>query len=408
MKPFSRLNRFFNRLPINLAIIVVCVMWVLPTLGVFVTSFRSREAVRTTGWWTVFAPPGSGEVEGKAEYTLYCASCHGDQGNLIPEADLTDPELVNQYPRSNRLLGMLNREIDGEPHIADPTLPEDPRQALEVLAPILSYMNTLSGTGKEDINKLGLRNYADAVVGYKGTQDYLTDCEQDVESVLAKFKCDATDILRAEGMGRAFINTLIVSVPAALLPILFAAFAAYAFAWMDFRGRQWIFALLVGLQIVPLQMALVPIARMYSQMGLQSTFLGVWLFHTGFGLPYAIYLMRNFMGGLPREVFESVYIDGANHWTAFWRLAIPLSVPAIASLGIFQFLWVWNDFLVAKIFLTTHPVLTVQITNLIDPRGGNWHILTGAAFLSFIVPMLVFFGLQRFFVRGLLSGSVKG
>jgi len=201
---------------------------------------------------------------------------------------------------------------------------------------------------------------------------------------------------------------LLVSIPASLLPILFAALAAYAFAWMDFPGRMWVFAILVGLQIVPLQMALVPIARMYSDIGLQSTFLGIWLFHTGFGLPYAIYLMRNFLGELPREIFESVYIDGANHWTAFWRMAIPLSIPAIASLGIFQFIWVWNDFLVAKIFLTTNPVLTVQITNLIDPRGGNWHILTGAAFLSFIVPMIVFFGLQRFFVRGLTAGSVKG
>jgi len=165
---------------------------------------------------------------------------------------------------------------------------------------------------------------------------------------------------------------------------------------------------LVGLQIVPLQVALVPIARLYTQLGLQSTFLGIWLFHTGFGLPYAMYLMRNFLGELPREVFESVYIDGANHWVAFWRLALPLSVPAVASLGIFQFLWIWNDFLVAKIFLSNHPVLTVQITNLIDPRGGNWHILTSAAFLSFIVPMAVFFGLQRFFVRGLTAGSVKG
>jgi len=155
-------------------------------------------------------------------------------------------------------------------------------------------------------------------------------------------------------------------------------------------------------------MTLVPIARLYAQLGMQSTFLGIWLFHTAFGLPYAIYLMSNFLRGLPREVFESAYLDGANHWKAFWRLAIPLSLPAIAALGIFQFLWLWNDFLVAKIFLTTNPVLTVQITNLIDPRGGNWHILTGAAFLSFIVPMLVFFGFQRYFVRGLLAGSVKG
>jgi alpha-glucoside transport system permease protein len=177
---------------------------------------------------------------------------------------------------------------------------------------------------------------------------------------------------------------------------------------MDFKGRTWLFALLVGLQIIPLQMTLVPIARMYASLGMQGTFLGIWLFHTGFGLPYAIYLMRNFLGSLPREIFESVYLDGANHFTAFWRMALPLSMPAVGSLAIFQFLWVWNDFLVAKIFLSNQPVLTVQITNLIDPRGGNWHIMTGAAFLSFIIPMIVFFLFQKSFVRGMLAGSVKG
>lgn len=155
-------------------------------------------------------------------------------------------------------------------------------------------------------------------------------------------------------------------------------------------------------------MTLVPIARLYAQLGMQSTFYGIWLFHTAFGLPYAIFLMSSFLRGLPRELFESAYIDGANHWINFWNIAIPLALPAIAALGIFQFLWLWNDFLVAKIFLTTHPVLTVQITNLIDPRGGNWHILTGAAFLSFVIPMLVFFAFQRYFVRGLTAGAVKG
>ena len=251
-------------------------------------------------------------------------------------------------------------------------------------------------------------NLADALVGYKGLQDYLSDCEGQVASTLAKFKCNISDLLAPEGMGRAFLNTVIVAIPSTLIPIFFAALAAYAFAWLDFKGRQWLFALLVGLQIIPLQMVLVPIARLYVNIGLQSTFLGVWLFHTGFGLPYAIYLMRNFIGGLPREIFESIYLDGAGHWKAFTRLAMPLAMPAIASLGIFQFLWIWNDFLVAKVFLSTKPVLTVQITNLIDPLGGNWHILTGAAFLSFIVPMVVFFGFQRYFARGLLSGSVKG
>jgi len=229
-----------------------------------------------------------------------------------------------------------------------------------------------------------------------------------VSSILAKFNCNISDLLNPEGMGAAFISTAIVTIPATLLPIIFGALAAYAFAWLDFKGRQWMFALLIGLQIVPLQMALVPIAQLYVKLNLQGSFLGIWLFHTGFGLPYAIYLMRNFIGSLPREIFESAYLDGASHWKVFTKLAMPLATPAIASLGIFQFLWVWNDFLIAKIFLVNRPVLTVQITNLIDPLGGNWHILTGAAFLSFIVPMIVFFAFQRYFVRGLVAGSVKG
>jgi alpha-glucoside transport system permease protein len=408
MKPFSRLNRFFSRLPLHLAVVVLCALWIVPTLGVFVTSFRTREAVRTSGWWTVFDVFKGQTIEGQAQYDQYCASCHGPNGDQIASANLTDPNLIAQYPRSNRLLAMLRQPINGQPHLKDPQLPQNANEALDILAPIVKYLQTISGTGAASQSKFTLNNYADALVGYKGTANYISDCENQVASALAQFKCNASDFLNPEGMGRAYLNTFIVTIPAALLPIFFAALAAYAFAWMDFPGRFWLFSLLVGLQVIPLQMALVPIARLYTRLGIMDSFLGIWLFHTGFGLPYAIYLMRNFLGGLPREVFESVYIDGASHWTAFWNLAIPLSVPAIASLGIFQFIWIWNDFLVAKIFLTSHPVLTVQIVNLIDPRGGNWSILTGAAFLSFIVPMAVFFGLQRFFVRGLLAGSVKG
>lgn len=405
MKPGSTLSRILGGLPVNGALILLCVLWIVPTLGLFVTSFRPREDVRTSGWWTIFSPP---QPVGVAEYDTYCASCHGDDGKGVPQADLSNQALIEKYPRSNRLLAYLRQPVNGAPHLSDPPLPENANDALAVLAPILDHLNNLATGGAAAQQHLTLNNYADALVGYKGTQDYLTDCEQGVASTLAKFDCNAGDLLNPEGMGRAFINTILVAVPATILPILIAAFAAYAFAWLDFKGRQWLFALLVGLQIVPLQMTLVPIARLYRDIGLESSFLGIWLFHTGFGLPYAIYLMRNFLGNLPREVFESAYIDGANHWTAFRRLALPLATPAIASLGIFQFLWVWNDFLVAKIFLTTNPVLTVQITNLIDPRGSNWHILTGAAFLSFIIPMIVFFGFQRFFVRGMLAGSVKG
>lgn len=403
MTPFSRFNRFLKSLPTHVVLIVLVILWLVPTIGLFVTSFRPREAVRTSGWWTALLPAQPVSV---GEYATYCASCHGDDGKGVSGVDLADAALLENYPRSNRLLALLRRP-EQHPPLTNPPLPENPAEAQAALSPILEHMNDLA-TGGAQTARFTLRNYADALVGYKGTQDYLTDCQQGVASTLAKFDCNASDFLKPEGMGRAFLNTILVTVPSTILPILIAAFAAYAFAWMDFKGRQWLFALLVGLQIIPLQMTLVPIARLYVSLGMESTFLGIWLFHTGFGLPYAIYLMRNFLGSLPREVFESVYLDGANHWTAFWKMAVPLAAPAVASLAIFQFLWVWNDFLVAKIFLTRQPVLTVQITNLIDPRGGNWHILTGAAFLSFIVPMIVFFAFQRYFIRGMLAGAVKG
>lgn len=404
MKPLARLNMFFSRLPVHVAILLMCVLWLTPTVGLFVTSFRPREAVRTSGWWTAFIPKAPA---GKSEYEYYCASCHGSSGNAITTADLSDPQLVVQFPRPANLLLELQKPINGGPHLVDPQLPSVPKDAIDSLSPIVTYVQTLSGQGSQT-SGFTLNNYIDAFVGYKGTQSYMTDCQQEVASILTKFKCNVSDLLNPEGMGAAFINTGIVTIPATILPIFFAALAAYAFAWLDFKGRQWMFALLVGLQIVPLQMALVPIAQLYVKLNMQGSFLGVWLFHTGFGLPYAIYLMRNFISSLPREIFESAYLDGANHWKAFTKLALPLATPAIASLGIFQFLWVWNDFLIAKIFLTNRPVLTVQITNLIDPLGGNWHILTGAAFLSIIIPMIVFFGFQRYFVRGLIAGSVKG
>ncbi|NDJ76055.1 MAG: carbohydrate ABC transporter permease [Chloroflexi bacterium] len=207
----------------------------------------------------------------------------------------------------------------------------------------------------------------------------------------------------------AMWNSLFVSIPATILPLLFAGFAGYAFSWFDFQGRKVMFALLVGLQIVPLQMTLVPIFRIYADLGLNGKFLGVWLFHTGFGMPYAIYLMRNFISRLPRDLFESAYLDGAGHFKVFYRLVLPLAMPAIAALAIFQFLWVWNDLLVALIFLSgDKPVLTYTLSNMVTSLGQGWHRMTAAAFISIIIPLGVFFAFQRYFVEGLLAGAVKG
>ncbi|MBN2044240.1 MAG: carbohydrate ABC transporter permease, partial [Anaerolineales bacterium] len=209
----------------------------------------------------------------------------------------------------------------------------------------------------------------------------------------------------------AFLNSLTVSIPATIIPILMAAFAAYGFAWMNFPGRKLLFTLVVALLVVPLQIALVPILRDYVGLDLNGTYLGVWLAHAGFGLPLATYLLFNYISTLPRDILESAFLDGASHFTIFIQLILPLSVPALASFAIFQFLWVWNDYLVALVFIGAKPdvqVLTMRLAEIVGSRGNDWHLLTAGAFVTMVLPLVVFLGLQRYFVRGLLAGSVKG
>ena len=329
-KPLFRKPR---NLGASIGIAIILVIWLLPTVGLLVTSFRPLSLINTTGWWTVF------NVENGPE--------------------------VAQHPDPNA-----------------------------------SYSEKL-------FSRLTINNYVDALTGYRGTTNYLDDCADGSKPL--GMKCNISDLLNPRGMGRAFINSLIVTIPSTILPIFVALFAAYAFAWLDFKGRYAIFAVLVGLQVVPLQMTLVPVLRMFAGVGLNGTFLGVWLFHTGFGLPYAIYLLRNSMSTLPKDLFESAYLDGATHWQVFKKIVLPLTMPAIASLAIFQFLWVWNDLLVSLIFLGGNkPVMTYQISNMVSSMGAGWHLLTAAAFLSMLLPMIVFFALQKYFVRGMMAGAVKG
>jgi alpha-glucoside transport system permease protein len=218
-------------------------------------------------------------------------------------------------------------------------------------------------------------------------------------------------VLARQGLGRAFVNSLFITIPATVLVVTIAAFAAFAFAWMNFLGKNVLFIVVVGLLVVPLQVTLIPILRLFAELGIAGTFLAVWLAHTGYGLPFAVFLLRNYMGGLPREVFESASIDGAGPATAFFRLALPMSVPVIAALVIFQFLWVWNDLLIALVYIGAQPAnlpLTVTVSNLVNSLGGQWHLLTAAAFITMALPLAVFIFLQRYFVRGITGGSVKG
>ena len=219
-------------------------------------------------------------------------------------------------------------------------------------------------------------------------------------------------VMTQNNLGDAFINSLFITIPATVITVMVAAFAAYAFAWMDFPYKNAIFVGIVGLLVIPLQSTLIPVLRLLAGLGIAGEYLAVWLAHTGYGLPFAVYLLRNYMGGLPREVFESAAIDGANPATAFFRLALPMSVPVLASLTIFQFLFVWNDLLVSLIYIgptrSENLPMTVVVSNLVSSLGGETHFLTAAAFLTMALPLAVFLLLQRYFVRGITGGAVKG
>ncbi len=277
-------RKFASRFPLHIVLIVISLLWLIPTVGLLISSFRPAILVSSTGWWTAFQTP--------FQFTL--------------------------------------------------------------------------------------DNYS--------------------------------AVLSQNGMGRSFLNSLIIAIPGTLIPILVAGFAAYAFAWMKFPGRDILFIFVVALLVVPIQMTLIPVLRLYANVHLVSTFPGIWLAHTAYGLPFAVFLLRNFFGALPRELIESAHLDGASNMGVFFRLIIPLSVPALASLAIFQFLWVWNDLLVALVYLQRPDLapMTLTINNLVSSFGTSWQLLTAAAFISMALPLVIFFALQRYFVEGITAGAVKG
>jgi alpha-glucoside transport system permease protein len=224
-----------------------------------------------------------------------------------------------------------------------------------------------------------------------------------------------------DNLWKFFQNSIIITVPAVAFSIGLAMLAAYAFSWIEFRGRDWMFVGTVALLMVPLQMSLVPILQLFSggahigsvtifpDLNLTGTYLGVWIAHTIFGMPFCVFILTNFVRALPRDIIEAAKIDGAGHMTIFFRLIVPLSVPAIASLTIFQFMWIWNDYLIALIFAGQDKApITRQLATLTGTRGQSWHLLTAAGMVAMVVPIAVFFALQRYFVRGLLAGAVKG
>jgi alpha-glucoside transport system permease protein len=281
----ARLARAVGRGPLHAVLVTIMLAWTVPTAGLLVSSFRSGQAIATSGWWTAFQTP--------FEFTL------------------------ENYER----------------------------------------------------------------------------------------------VITTQGMGQSFINSLTIALPGTALTIVIAALAAYAFSWMEFPGRDWLLLMMVGLLVVPLQLTLIPVLRMFATLGWTGKFFAIWLAHAAYGLPFAIFLLRNFFVALPKDLLESAFLDGASHFRAFWRIVMPLSVPAVAALGIFQFLWLWNDLLIALVYLggsRSVAPMTVTISNLVNSFGSSWHLLTAAAFVSMMLPLVVFFALQRYFVEGILAGAVKG
>lgn len=367
MKSGKRQKRL-NSLLVNGVLLLLVLIWTIPTMGIFVSSFRNRDDIATSGWWRVF-----------------------------PYRDWRAVKVINPAEAGLDPNGVM--EIEGYAGTF-----EEFRAGVET-----SDGKRITWIGNKRIGKVEVQERV-WTVNWNFTLD---NYRQVLGGQNFEFKKpDGTvEIVPGDNMSRAFLNSLSVAVPSTVIPILIAAFAAYAFAWMKFPGRRAFFTLVVALLVVPLQIALVPILRDYKTLNLNGTFLAIWLAHTGFGLALATYLLYNYISALPRDILESAFIDGASHFTVFTRLILPLSVPALASFAIFQFLWVWNDYLVALIFLGGNPefeLVTQRMAAIVGARGQDWHLLTAGAFVSMVLPLAVFFGLQRYFVRGLLAGSVKG
>ena len=347
-------------------LILLCVLWLIPTLGLLISSFRTPDDVRNSGWWTIFPhrawqvvevikPEPSADRSGVMTF----AGASGTFDQFRAGIETADGQRVTWV--GNRRLGSLRVE--------------ELRWTMTARLTLDNYGNVLTGKQYEITHEDGSK-----------------------------------ETLRGDDLSGAFLNSLAVTLPSVLLPLMVAAFAAYGFAWVRFPGRRLIFSIVVALMVVPLQVSLVPVLSDYVRLGLNGTYLAVWLAHAGFGLPLAIYLLYNFIASLPRELLEAATVDGASHLKIFRSIILPLAGPALASYAIFQFLWVWNDYLVSLIFIGSQPnvqVLTMRLAEIVGSRGNDWHLLTAGAFISMILPLAVFFSLQRYFVRGLTAGAVK-
>ncbi len=368
---------------VHLSLAAMVLLWLFPTVGLFVSSFRTAEQISTGGWWNSL----SASEQNLTSRTAAPDTQVEKDGVFIIEGNLFGEEseaLISAWGTSSRAI--------------DDYVPGDTAELRNGSTVTVSANGDYTLQSNEEME------------GRRG-QRIFTTAKTPPEFTLENYQNVLFDENNREGMAKAFFNTLTVTIPATIIPILVAAFAAYALAWMDFPGRALLIAAVVGLLVVPLQLALIPLLKLHNEIGIGKGYLGAWLAHTGFGLPLAIYLLRNYMVGLPRDIIENARVDGATDFQIFIKIILPLSFPALASFAIFQFLWTWNDLLVALVFLIDSSgettVMTKQIVELLGTRGGNWEILATSAFVSIAVPLIVFFAMQKYLVRGLLAGSVK-
>ena len=367
----------------QLLLLFFVVIWIIPTFGLFISSLRDKDLLAISGWWTSLKTTQVNEIyrsEGSKEQ--------------IQENDLF---LI----KGNIFEDDSNKKI-------------------------ISYGVTSKNINKFDIEQIGVFKDGTKIQLFENGNYTLTSSNEFKKKgkrifVTAlsppKFTLENyREVLFNEGLGQAFINTLAVAIPSAIIPLVICSFFAYALTWMNFFGRDTLLALVIASLVVPLQMSLIPLLSIYNDIGSimgvgAKSYPGVWMAHTGFGLASTTFLLRNFLKSLPKEMIEAAKVDGASHYDTFLRIILPLSIPAFASIFILQFLWVWNDLLVGLVFLDQVPseiILSAKLRELLGSRGENWEILTTGAFISMTIPLLIFFSLQKYFIRGLVAGSVKG
>ncbi|MDU8945127.1 carbohydrate ABC transporter permease [Ovoidimarina sediminis] len=369
---------------VHISVVLLVALWLFPTLGLLISSFRTADQIAASGWWASLFPS-----EQTVQYRTGAPDTQVQEGtSFVIEGNVFDEAGEDRADIS--AWGTSARDVSAYAPGDTADMGDDGQL-------------TLQGDGTYRLVN------DQEFEGRRGERMFVTKITPP-EFTLQNYR-NVLGPENREGMLKAFFNTLTVTIPATIIPILVAAFAAYALAWMDFPGRALLIAAVVGLLVVPLQLALIPLLKLHNEVGIGKGYLGVWLAHTGFGLPLAIYLLRNYMVGLPRDIIENAKVDGATDFQIFMKIILPLSFPALASFAIFQFLWTWNDLLVALVFLIDATgettVMTKQIVELLGTRGGNWEILATSAFVSIAVPLIVFFAMQRYLVRGLLAGSVK-